>query len=194
MSDVSSHEVTSLLKAWCAGEEDALDRLMPLVYEELHRAAQRYMRRENSGNTLQTTALIHEVYLRLVDIPGVTWQNRSHFFAVCARMMRRILVDLARARGAKKRGEGIPEAPFDEAFFVPNSLPFDLVALDEAMGRLGEIDKRKSLVVEMRFFGGLSVEESAEVLKVSTETVKRDWRLAKVWLLRELTPEQRDGA
>jgi len=194
MSDPSSHEVTSLLQAWCAGEEGALDRLMPLVYEELHSAAERYMRRENSANTLQATALIHEVYLRLVDVPGITWQDRSHFFAVCAKMMRRILVDLARSRNAKKRGAGLAEEPFDEAFFLPSAPSYDLLALDLALDRLSEFDNRKSQVVELRFFGGMSVEESAEVLKVSTETVKRDWRLAKVWLLRELTPGQRHGA
>jgi RNA polymerase sigma factor (TIGR02999 family) len=193
MSEPSSHEVTSLLQAWCAGQEGALDRLMPLVYEELHSAAQRYMRRENSANTLQATALIHEVYLRLVDVAGISWQNRSHFFAVCAKMMRRILVDLARSRSAKKRGAGSPEEPFDEAFFLPDTPSYDLLALDEALNRLNEIDNRKSQVVELRFFGGMSVEESAEVLKVSAETVKRDWRLAKVWLMRELTPGQRHG-
>jgi RNA polymerase sigma factor (TIGR02999 family) len=193
MSEPSSHEVTSLLQAWCAGQEGALDRLMPLVYEELHSAAQRYMRQENSANTLQATALIHEVYLRLVDVAGISWQNRSHFFAVCAKMMRRILVDLARSRSAKKRGAGSPEEPFDEAIFLPDTPSYDLLALDEALNRLNEIDNRKSQVVELRFFGGMSVEESAEVLKVSAETVKRDWRLAKVWLMRELTPGQRHG-
>jgi RNA polymerase sigma-70 factor, ECF subfamily len=167
---------------------------MPLVYEELHRAAQRYMRRENSANTLQTTALIHEVYLRLIDVPGINWQNRVHFFAVCAKMMRRILVDLARSRSAKKRGAGAPRQTFDEALFLPHTPSCDLLALDEALDRLKKIDGRKSEVVELRFFGGMSVEESAEVLKVSAETVKRDWRFAKVWLFRELTPGQRDGA
>jgi RNA polymerase sigma factor (TIGR02999 family) len=194
MSLSSSHEVTNLLKAWCAGEGAALDRLMPLVYEELHHAARHHMSLENSGNTLQTTALINEVYLRLMDFPNVTWQNRAHFFAVCAKLMRRLLIDLARSRRAQKRGGGAPEAAFDEAFFVPNQPASDILALDEAMNRLAEIDQRKCRVVEMRFFGGLSVEESAEVLNVSTETVKRDWRLAKVWLLRELTSEHRDGA
>ncbi len=190
----SSDEVTCLLKAWCAGEKNALDHLMPIVYEELHHAARRYMRRENSGDTLQTTALINEVYLRLVNFPGVSWQNRAHFFAVCAKLMRRILVDRARARRAQKRGGGMAAPAFDEAFFVPNAPSSDMVALDEAMNRLSKIDERKSLVVEMRFFGGLSIEESAEVLNVSAETVKRDWKLAKVWLLRELSPENRDGA
>lgn len=194
MSLTSSHEVTSLLKAWCAGDEAALDRLMPLVYEELRRAARCYMRRENSGHTLQTTALINEVYLRLVTFPGISWQNRAHFFAVCAKLMRRILVDLARSRNAQKRGAGVREDAFDEALFAPNSLSFDLLALNQAMNRLDAIDQRKCRVVEMKFFGGLSVEESAEVLNVSEETVKRDWRLAKVWLLRELKSGPCDGA
>ena len=194
MSLSSPHEVTNLLKAWCAGEGAALDRLMPLVYEELHRASRRHMSLENSGNTLQTTALINEVYLRLLDFPNVTWQNRAHFFAVCAKLMRRLLIDVARSRRAQKRGGGAPEAAFDEAFFVPDQPSSDILALDEAISRLAEIDERKCRVVEMRFFGGLSVEESAEVLNVSTETVKRDWRIAKVWLLRELTSEHRDGA
>ncbi len=194
MSASSSHQVTHLLHAWCAGRESALDRLMPLVYEELHRSARRYMSLENSGNTLQTTALINEVYLRLVDFPEVTWQNRAHFFAVCAKLMRRILIDLARSRRAQKRGGGTPEIEFDESVFAPQEASSDLLALDEAMLRLAALDERKSRVVELRFFGGLSVEESAEVLKVSPETVKRDWKLAKVWLLRELTVENCHGA
>jgi RNA polymerase sigma-70 factor (ECF subfamily) len=194
MSALSSHEVTHLLQAWCAGQETALDQLMPLVYEELHRAARRYMALENSGNTLQTTALINEVYLRLVDFPDVTWQNRAHFFAVCAKLMRRILIDLARSRRAQKRGGGAPEIEFNEALFASEEASSELLALDEAMKRLAALDDRKSQVVELRFFGGLSVEESAEVLKVSRETVKRDWRLAKVWLFRELTAENHDGA
>jgi RNA polymerase sigma-70 factor (ECF subfamily) len=194
MSELSSHEVTSLLKAWCAGERDALDRLVPLVYEELHRAARRYMRGENQGLTLETTALINEVYLRLVNLPGVDWRDRGHFFAICARLMRRILVDLARSRNAAKRGAGAPEESFDEAVFLPNAASIDLLALDEALDRLGEVDERKSLVVEMRFFGGLSAEESAEILQVSTETVKRDWRLAKAWLLRELASGHPHGS
>lgn len=194
MSASSSHEVTHLLQAWCAGQESALDDLIPLVYQELHHAARRYMSLENSGNTLQTTALINEVYLRLVDLPEISWQNRAHFFAVCAKLMRRILIDLARSRNAQKRGGGAPEIEFDEMHFAPLEASADLLALDEAMKRLAAQDERKSQVVELRFFGGLSVEESAEVLKVSQETVKRDWKLAKVWLLRELTVENRNGA
>lgn len=194
MSASSSHQVTHLLRAWCAGQESALDELIPLVYEELHRAARRYMSLENSGNTLQTTALINEVYLRLVDFPGITWQNRAHFFAVCAKVMRRILIDMARARHAGKRGGGAGNLEFDETLFAPEAISSELLALDEAMTRLAELDERKSQVVELRFFGGLSVEESAEVLRVSPETVKRDWRLAKVWLFRELRAETGNGA
>jgi RNA polymerase sigma factor (TIGR02999 family) len=193
MSQLSSDEVTSLLKAWCADPEDALNDLMPLVYEKLHRAAKRYMRPENSANTLQATALIHEVYLRLVNAPGITWQDRSHYFAVCARMMRQFWWIWHVPGAPKKRGPGSPDEPFDEAFFFPKTPSYDLLALDEALNRLNEIDNRKRQAVELKFFGGRSVEESAEVLKVSTETVKRDWRLAKVWLLRELTPGQRYG-
>jgi RNA polymerase sigma-70 factor, ECF subfamily len=167
---------------------------MPLVYEELHRAARRYMSLENSGNTLQTTALINEVYLRLVDFPEITWQGRAHFFAVCAKLMRRILIDMARSRRAQKRGGGAEDIEFDETLFAPEEISSELLALDEAMKRLALVDERKSQVVELRFFGGLSVEESAEVLKVSRETVKRDWRLAKVWLFRELSTENHDGA
>lgn len=194
MSASSSHQVTHLLRAWCAGQESALDELIPLVYEELHRAARRYMSLENSGNTLQTTALINEVYLRLVDFPEITWQNRAHFFAVCAKVMRRILIDMARARHAGKRGGGAGNLEFDETLFASEAISSELLALDEAMTRLAELDERKSQVVELRFFGGLSVEESAEVLRVSPETVKRDWRLAKVWLFRELRAETGNGA
>src|ERR1700688_1412145 len=193
MSASSSHQVTQLLRAWCAGQETALDELMPLVYEELHRAARRYMSLENSGNTLQTTALINEVYLRLVDFPEITWQGRAHFFAVCATLMRRILIDMARSRRAQKRGGGAEDVEFDETLFAPEEISSELLALDEAMKRLALVEERKSQVVELRFFGGLSVEESAEVLKVSRETVKRDWRLAKVWLFRELSAENRNG-
>jgi RNA polymerase sigma factor (TIGR02999 family) len=194
MSASSSHQITHLLQAWCGGQETALEELIPLVYEELHRAARRYMSLENSGNTLQTTALINEVYLRLVDFPEITWQSRAHFFAVCAKLMRRILIDLARSRHAQKRGGGAADVEFDETHFAAQRISSELLALDDAMKRLANLDERKSQVVELRFFGGLSVDESAEVLKVSRETVKRDWRLAKVWLFRELTAENRDGA
>jgi RNA polymerase sigma factor (TIGR02999 family) len=166
---------------------------MPKVYEELHRAAKRHMARENSGQTLQATALINEVYLRLVDFPEINWQNRAHFFAVCSRLMRRILVDSARSRRSKKRGGGAEELPFEEGRFPGREPSWDLLALDEAMNRLAALDPRKCQVVEMRFFGGMSVEETAAVLKVSPETVLRDWRLSRVWLFRALTSEVRDA-
>jgi RNA polymerase sigma-70 factor, ECF subfamily len=184
-----SHQITRLLQAWCDGSPEALDQLLPLVYQELHRAARRQMARENSGHTLQTTALINEVYLRLVNFPEVNWQNRAHFFAVCSKLMRRILTDVARSRLAQKRGGGAMEVSFDEGIMGGGGNGSDLLSLDEAMERLARLDQRKSQVVEMRFFGGLSVEETAAVLKISQETVLRDWRMAKVWLLRELAPE-----
>jgi RNA polymerase sigma-70 factor (ECF subfamily) len=156
------------------------------VYEELHRRARHYVGRERPGHTIQTTALINEVYLRLVDFRGVTWQDRAHFLAVCARMMRRILTDFARARHFQKRGGSAQQVSFDEQMIVSSEPPADLVALDDALNGLAGFDQRKCQVVELRFFGGLSVQETAEVLKVSEETVKRDWRLAKMWLLREM--------
>jgi len=186
MSQPSPHEITELLVAWGGGDEAALDRLMPLVYGELRRLARRYMSRESPGHTLQTTALVNEAYLRLVNWREVRWQNRAHFFAVSAQMMRRILVDFARDRQYLKRGGGARRVSLNEAAGFKVERGADLVALDEALTTLAEVDRRKAQVVEMRFFGGLSVEEVAEVLKVSKETVMRDWRLAKVWLLREL--------
>jgi len=179
--------VTELLRAWREGEEEALAKLTPLVYQELHRAARRYMVGERAGHTLQTTALINEVYLRLVDVKGVDWQNRAHFFAVCAQLMRRILIDFARSRGYQKRGGGAHHLPLDEGLVVSSQPGGDLVELDEALRRLATMDERKSRVVELRFFGGLDVKETATVLNVSAETVMRDWKLAKVWLLRELS-------
>jgi len=183
----STHEVTQLLKAWTAGDKQALDRLTPLVYQQLHRVAQRCMAGERSGHTLQTTALVNEVYLRLVDCEQINWQDRAHFFAVSAQLMRRILIDFARSRGYQKRGGGAIHMSLDETPSVCNEPDTNLVALDDALKALAVVDGRKSRVVELRFFGGLSVEETAEVLKVSTETVVRDWRLAKVWLVRELS-------
>ncbi len=183
----TNHEVTQLLRAWTTGDERALDQLAPLVYGQLHRVAQRYMAGEKSGHTLQATALVNEVYLRLVDCERVNWQDRAHFFAVSAQLMRRILIDFARSRGYQKRGSGAPHISLDEAPSVCAEPDSDLVALDDALQALAEVDPRKSKVVEMRFFGGLSIEETAEVLRVSPETVVRDWRLAKVWLLRELS-------
>ena len=183
----STHEVTQLLKAWTTGDEQALEKLTPLVYEQLHRVAQRCMASERSGHTLQTTALVNEVYLQLVDCGQINWQDRAHFFAVSAQLMRRILIDFARSRGYQKRGGGTPHLSLDEAPSVCNEPDTNLVALDDALKALAVVDGRKSKVVELRFFGGLSIEETAEVLRVSVETVVRDWRLAKVRLLRELS-------
>lgn len=159
---------------------------MPLVYEDLRRTARRSMAKENSGHVLQTTALVHETYLRLVDAKRVSLENRSHFLAICAQLMRQVLVDYARSRRSEKRGGRVVRVKFNEALPVAQPDP-DLVQLDEAMGKLAAVDERKSRVVEMRFFGGLSVEETAEVLKVSSDTVTRDWKFAKTWLLRELS-------
>jgi RNA polymerase sigma factor (TIGR02999 family) len=167
--------------------------LLPLVYDELRRLAARYMKHERSGHTLQATALVNEVYLRLIEVQQVRWQNRAHFFAMAARLMRRILVDAARARGAHKRGGGAPMLSLDEALVVSQEPGNDLVALDEALTALAAVDARKSQVVEMRFFGGLSIDETAEALHVSRDTVKRDWKMAKLWLLRELGGVERDG-
>jgi RNA polymerase sigma-70 factor (ECF subfamily) len=193
MDDVLGHEITQLLQAWRQGDERALEKLTPQVYRELHLAAKRCMARERDGHTLQTTALINELYLRLSDLKLIDWQNRTHFFALCARQMRRILTDQARARQSHKRGGGVEPVLFDEALMVAPETSTDLVAVDDALNRLAKVDERKSQVVEMRFFGGLSVEETAEVLKVSPDTVMRDWRLAKAWLLRELSGEKPDG-
>jgi RNA polymerase sigma-70 factor, ECF subfamily len=183
----STHEVTQLLKAWSTGDQQALEKLAPLVYQQLHRAARHYMAGERSGHTLQATALVNEVYLRLVDCEQVNWQDRAHFFAVSAQLMRRILIDFARSRGYQKRGQGVSPLSLDDVPSVGNEPDTNLVALDDALKALAAVDGRKSKVVELRFFGGLSIEETAEVLRVSAETVIRDWRLAKVWLLRELS-------
>jgi RNA polymerase sigma factor (TIGR02999 family) len=183
----ASHSISNLLKAWSAGDERALEQLTPLVYAELHRAAQRYMAGERSERTLQTTALINELYLRLADFQRLDWQNRAHFFGVCAQLMRRILVDFARERSSQKRGGNIPRLSLDEELAVSRGPQPDLVALDDALNALATIDERKSRVVELRFFGGLDVRETAEVLRVSAETVMRDWKLAKAWLFRELS-------
>jgi RNA polymerase sigma factor (TIGR02999 family) len=187
-----SIEVTQLLKAWGHGDEGALGRLIPVVQQELHRLAHRYMSREKPDHTLQTTALVNEVYLRLVDIAQVSWQDRLHFFAIAARMMRRILTDCARSRNYQKRGGGVFHVSFDEALAVGKGRDAEIMALDEALVALTAVDARKSQVVELRFFGGLSVEETAEVLKVSPETVKRDWRFARSWLHRALNREKSD--
>jgi RNA polymerase sigma factor (TIGR02999 family) len=182
----SSGEVTRLLRAWGNGDEKALPKLVPLVYDQLHAAARRFIAGERAGHTLQTTALIHETYLRLVGIRHVAWQDRAHFLALCAQLMRRILVDFARSRGYQKRGRAAPHVNFDEELFVTAEPDFNLVALDDALNRLAQVDARKSKVVELRFFGGLDVKETAEVMKISADTVMRDWKLAKAWLLREL--------
>jgi RNA polymerase sigma-70 factor (ECF subfamily) len=187
------HHVTSLLQAWSGGDEEALHQLIPVVYDELSRVARRYMAGERASHTLQTTALIHEVYLRLVDIPGATIHNRAHFFAICARLMRNILVDFARSRQYQKRGGGAAHVVLDEALHVSAMPDPDLEAIDDALQRLETFDRRKSQVVELRFFGGLTVEETAEALNISPETVMRDWKLAKVWLLRELDPNGAHG-
>ncbi len=189
MKPVSPHEVTELLKAWSEGDRGALDKLTPLVYEELRRVAHRHMTRELPDHTLQTTALVNEAYVRLIDSAGVSWQNRAHFFAVCAQLMRRILIDFARSRLSEKRGAAARHLSLDESISITGGPRPDLIALDEALSRLSAIDQRKSRVVELRFFGGLTVDETAEVLKISRETVLREWRLAKAWLLRELSGE-----
>jgi RNA polymerase sigma-70 factor (ECF subfamily) len=191
---VSTHHVTQLLQAWGAGDEGALEQLMPLVYNELHRLAQRYMASEQTGHPLQTTALVHEVYLRLVDVQKVDWQNRAHFCALCARLMRRILIDFARSRNYQKRGGKFAHIELEEAATVSVAVGAELLAVDEALKKLVTVDARKSEVVEMRFFGGLTVEETAAALKVSPETVMRDWKLAKAWLLRELSENERHEA
>jgi RNA polymerase sigma factor (TIGR02999 family) len=187
VTELPAHEVTRLLQAWSEGDEGALQELMPLVYKELHRLARRYMAGERSGHTLQTSALVNEAYLRLVDVQKVNWQNRAHFFGVSAQLMRRILVDFARSRRSLKRGGDAPTVSLEEGMIVTSTRGADLVALDDALKTLAAMDPRRSRVVELRFFGGLSAEEAAEVLKVSPETVIHDWKLAKVWLLRELS-------
>ena len=184
---------TNLLLAWGRGDETALDQLIPLVHDELRPLARRHMAGGRPGHTLQATALVNEAYLRLIEVNQVRWQNRAHFFAMASRVMRRILVDAARARGYQKRGGGAESVSLDEALLVSGEPRQDLIALDDALNALAAFDLRKSQVVEMRFFGGLSVEETAEALHVSADTVMRDWRLAKVWLVRELRGEQLEG-
>src|SRR5215510_9857384 len=179
-------EVTQLLIAWGNGDREALDKLVPLVYDELRRIARRYMEREPGGHTLQTTALVNEAYLRLIEQKGMKWQNRAQFFAISAQLMRRILVSMARARHADKRGGDARQVSLDEALVVSEERAAELVALDEAMNELAALDPRRSRVVELRYFGGLSVEETAEVLKISPETVMREWKMAKAWLYTEL--------
>ena len=185
-------EVSELLRAWSDGDRAALDSLTPIVYGELHRLAGRYMKGERPGHSLQTTALVNEAYMRLVDYKNMRWQNRAHFFAVSAQLMRRILVDHARRRNLK-RGGGVQHVSLDQTAIVGSERAADLVALDDAMNLLAKLDPRKVRVVEMRFFGGLSVEETAEILKVSAVTVMRDWNTAKAWLYRELKARTGNG-
>ena len=190
MSTSSQHEVTKLLIRLTEGDNAVLDALLPAVYDELRRLAANYLRRERVGHTLQPTALVHEAYIRLVDQTRVEWQNRAHFFGVAAQMMRRILVDHARAQQAEKRGGDAQKLSLDENIDVSAMRPSELVALDEALERLAELDPQKSRLVELRFFGGLSVEETAEVLGVSAPTVKRQWRMAKAWLYGQVKPSE----
>jgi RNA polymerase sigma factor (TIGR02999 family) len=182
-----TQEVTGLLRAWSEGDQAALEELMPLVYEELRRLAKRYMAREQTGHTLQTTALVNEAYLRLIDARQVTWQNRSHFFAVSAQVMRHILVDFARRRQNLKRGGEAETVRLDDALLVAQEQSADLVALDDALRTLAALDPRQAQVVELRFFGGLSIEETATALGVSPGTVRRDWSLAQAWLFKEVS-------
>ena len=183
-----SEQITVLLQEWSGGKREALDELLPLVYDELHKQARRYLRRERQDHTLQTTALIHEAYLKLIDQKNVDWQNRTHFFAIAAQMMRRILVDHARTKHRDKRGGDDVKLPLDEAILlVVNEKNVDLMALDEALNRLEKIDEQQTRVVELRYFSGLSLEETAEALKISRATAARDWAMAKAWLHRELT-------
>ncbi len=194
MPQASPEEVTGLLLAWSDGEQTALEKLMPLVYAELHRLAKRYMRREHAGHTLQTSALVNEAYLRLIDARIVRWQNRAHFFAVSAQIMRRILVDFARAKQNLKRGGGEQQVTLDEGLVISPESGADLLALDEALERLALLNERQSRVVELRYFGGLNEDEVAEALKVSARTVRSDWSLARAWLYRELSRGGNDDA
>jgi len=184
---MESAEVTGLLKAWSTGDQAALERLASVVYEELRRMARRYMKNERPGNTLQTTALVNEVYLRLVDVKNVDWQHRAQFFAISAQMMRRVLVDAARARGSRKRGGGAFKVNIDETAVMTPEPDASIMALDEALEAFSRVAPRQAKVVELRYFGGLSEEEIVEVLKISPRTVRRDWDFAKAWLMRELS-------
>jgi RNA polymerase sigma factor (TIGR02999 family) len=186
----SSPNPTELLLAWGNGKASAFDALMPLVYEELKRLARCHLHHERPGQTIQATALVNEAYLRLIEVKRIRWQDRAHFFAMSSRVMRRILVDAARAKGYQKRRAGAQRISFDEALLVSSETGPDLVALDDALQALADVDARKVKVVEMRFFGGLTVEETAVALDVSPDTVMRDWRLAKAWLLRELSTKR----
>ena len=187
VGDPLSQNITHLLKEWSDGDERALDKLTPLVYEELRRQAARYLRRERAGHTLQTTGLINEAYLRLIDAKDVRWQSRAHFFAIAANLMRRVLVDHARRRDAEKRGGEHLRLTLDETLAVTSTPDVDVLAIDEALNKLAIIDSQQAQVVELRFFSGLSVEETAAALGVSPATVKRDWSVARAWLRREIS-------
>jgi RNA polymerase sigma factor (TIGR02999 family) len=182
MTTPAPEEVSQLLREWSKGDQAALDKVMPIIYQELHRLAHHYMRKERAGHTLQTTALVNEAYMRLADYKKMRWQSRAHFFAVAAQVMRRILVEQARSRKLVKRGGGVPTVSLDEAAIVSHGRSAEVIAVDEALTDLESWDPRKSKIVELRFFGGLSIEETAEVLKVSATTVQREWRSAKAWL------------
>lgn len=183
-----AHKITRLLREWSDGNREVLEELMPLVYEELHKQARRYLQRERQNHTLQTTALIHEAYLKLIDQRDVSWESRTHFYAVAANLMRRILVDHSRTKHREKRGGAVENLPLEEAaVIVSGGKTIDLIALDEALSRLAEIDEQQSRIVELRYFSGLTLEETAAVLKVSRTTVANDWAMAKAWLHRELT-------
>jgi RNA polymerase sigma factor (TIGR02999 family) len=186
MTQPATHEVTQLLIEWSNGDKAALDKLMPLIHEELRRLAHHYMSRERPGHTLQTTALVNEAYVRLVNRKGVRWQNRAHFFAIAAKSMRSILVDHARGLAYAKRGGGATKIALDEGMIVSHERAAEVVALDEALVVLAEMDPKQSRIVELRFFGGLTIEETAEVLDLSPATIKREWTTAKAWLYHEL--------
>ena len=190
MNAFTTEQVTQLLIDWSNGDKAAVDKLIPLVYDELRRLARYYMRRERAGATLQTTALVNEAYMRLIDQKNVQWQNRAHFFAIAAQLMRRILIDRARKRYNSKRGGDVRKVSLDQATIVLTGRSSDLVALDEALTDLEAIDQRKSKVVELRFFGGLNIEETAEVMSISPATVQREWSMAKAWLYREISQTQ----
>jgi RNA polymerase sigma factor (TIGR02999 family) len=194
MKPTGSEQVTQLLIEWSEGNKAAIDKLLPLIYDELRRLARYYMRRERAGHTLQTSALVNEAYLRLIDQKSVRWQNRAHFFAIASQLMRRILLDHARRRHKSKRGGDAQKIPLDEAAVVSGERAAELIALDDALTSLDAIDQRKSKIVELRFFGGLNIEETAEVLEISPATVQREWSMAKAWLYREISEGARDEA
>jgi RNA polymerase sigma factor (TIGR02999 family) len=187
VTELPPGQATQLLIDWSGGDKAALEKLTPLIYDELHRLARQFMRHERGGHTLQVTALVNEAYVRLVDQRNMRWQNRAHFFAIASRLMRRILIDYARQRHYAKRGGGAPRVPLDEAAVLTDERAADLVALDEALDGLASIDPQQSRVVELRFFGGLTVEETAEVLKLSHDMVKREWSTAKAWLYHQMS-------